>query len=248
MRSIFSAALIAMGLFSHTALADPDQDIRHSLQTLQPGLPIESVSESPLAGVYQVHLTNGQQLYASGDGKFLLQGNLFEVRDGKPVNLTEQARGATVAKRLKEIPAEQFVTFPAKSKKTEITVFTDVTCPYCRKLHGEIEELNAQGVEVRYLAWPREGLDSSGYKKMAQVWCAKDRPAALSAAIAGEKVAAGECDNPVAQQYALGQSLGVQGTPAIFLADGQQVGGYVPAGELAKAALEASGKKLAKAP
>lgn len=238
MRLIPLAALFALSV-TNIALADSDQAIRTALQGLQPGLSIENISPSPVTGLYQVQLTSGQVLYASLDGKYLMQGNLFELRNGKPVNLTEKAWGSVVLRRLKEVPEALQVVFPAKEKKTHITVFSDVTCPYCRKLHGDIKELNDQGIEVRYLAWPREGLNSDGYRQMVGVWCAQDRQSAFTAAINGKPIANGECENPVADLYTLGQSLGVQGTPTIFLANGERVGGYIPAPELIKLALEA---------
>lgn len=235
---LFTAA--ALGLASVLASAsEAEQSIRATLQSVQPDLPIESIAESPVPGLYQVQLRGGRQLYASADGQFLIQGYLFQFKDGQAVNLTEQAQNQVVAKDINAIPVEEMVVFSPKSPKTHITVFTDADCPYCQKLHNEVPELNRRGVEVRYLAFPRQGMGTHGADILASVWCAKDRQAAMGKAKASEKLPAGTCDNPVAKQYALGLSIGVQGTPAIILADGQMIPGYQPASQLAELALKA---------
>jgi len=236
--SLFAA--VALGLAASLAqAADPDQTIRKALQQMQPGLPIEAVAESPLAGLYQVQLKGGRMLYASADGQFVMQGYLYQLKDGKPLNLTEQAESRAVAKAINGISAADMVVFAPKEPKTHITVFTDTDCGYCQKLHREVPELNRLGVEVRYVAFPRQGVGSHGYKDLVSVWCAKDRQAAMSQAKAREKVAAATCDNPVAKQFELGQMIGVQGTPAVVLANGQMIPGYQPAPQLAKQALAA---------
>ncbi|HYQ39345.1 MAG TPA: DsbC family protein [Pseudomonas sp.] len=239
-------AAATLALASSVALAaDPDQAIRQTLKSLQPDLPIEAISESPMSGLYQVQLKGGRMLYTSADAQFVLQGYLFQVKDGKTVNLTEQAESKGVAKEINAIPAAEMVVFPADAKaekKTHITVFTDTDCGYCQKLHGEVAELNRRGVEVRYVAFPRQGIGSHSYDTLVSVWCAKDRREAMNLAKARKEVPAAKCDNPVAKQYALGQMIGVQGTPAVVLANGQMIPGYQPAPQLAAAALAAAAK------
>lgn len=233
-------AAVALGLASSLSLAaDPDQVIRKSLQSIQPDLPIEAIAESQMPGLYQIQLKGGRQLYASGDGQFLLQGYLFQIKDGKAVNLTEQHETKEIAKEINSIPAKEMVIFAAEQAKTHITVFTDTDCGYCQKLHSEVPELNRLGVEVRYVAFPRQGLGSPAYKELVSVWCAKDRQGAMNLAKTRQEVPAAECDNPVAKQYALGQMIGVSGTPAIVLANGKLIPGYQPAPQLAKLALGA---------
>lgn len=236
-------AAATLGLASAIAqAADPDQTIRQSLKALQPDLPIEAISESPMPGLYQVQLKGGRLLYTSADAQFVLQGFLFQVKDGKTVNLTEQAESRAVAKEINAIPAKEMVVFPADAKaekKTHITVFTDTDCGYCQKLHSEVAELNRRGVEVRYVAFPRQGVGSHGYQTLVSVWCAKDPQEAMNLAKARKDVPKAECANPIDRQYALGQMIGVQGTPAIVLANGQLIPGYQPAPQLAEAALAA---------
>ncbi|MBO3274880.1 bifunctional protein-disulfide isomerase/oxidoreductase DsbC [Pseudomonas schmalbachii] len=235
---LLSAA--ALGLASTFALAaEPDQAIRNTLHSLQPDLPIESISASPLQGIYQVQLKGGRVLYASADGQFVVQGNIYQVKDGQPVNLTEKAESASIAKTINAIPAKDMVVFPAKGEtKGHITVFTDTTCPYCQKLHSEVPELNKRGIEVRYLAFPRQGPNSSGDQQLQAIWCSKDRQAALNDMFSEKEVKAAKCDNPVDKQFELGQMVGVQGTPAIILADGQMLPGYQSAGQIAKLVLD----------
>ncbi len=240
MRVTRIVAAMALGLVSTLGhAADPDQAIRKNLLSIQPDLPIEAIAESPMPGVYQVQLKGGRQLYASADGQFVMQGYLFQFKDGQAVNLTEVEESKAIAKQINAIPAKDMVVFAPKEPKTHITVFTDTDCAYCQKLHSEVGELNKLGVEVRYLAFPRQGMGSKGAKDLASVWCSEDRQAAMNKAKARESIPQVSCDNPVAQEYQLGQAIGVNGTPAIILENGKMIPGYQPAAQLAKLALEA---------
>ncbi|WP_405118682.1 bifunctional protein-disulfide isomerase/oxidoreductase DsbC [Pseudomonas leptonychotis] len=233
------AVALALGLVSTMSIAaDADQAIRNTLKAIDPTMAVEAIAESPMPGVYQVELAGGRQLYTSADGQFLLQGYLFQVKNGKPVNLTEAAESRGVVKLLDAIPASEMVVFAPKQPKTHITVFTDTDCGYCQKLHSEVPELNRLGVEVRYLAFPRQGLESEAAKELSNVWCAKDQQDAMNRAKSRQSVADAQCDSPVAKQFALGQMIGVSGTPAIVLANGKIIPGYQPAPQLAKIALE----------
>lgn len=234
-------AVAALGLASTFVLAaEPDQTIRKTLQSLQPDLPIESIGASPIQGLYEVHLKGGRVLYASTDGQFVVQGNIYQVKNGAATNLTEVAEASGVAKTINAIPPSEMVVFPAQGPaKAHITVFTDTTCPYCQKLHAEVPELQKRGIEVRYLAFPRQGPKSAGDQQLQAVWCSKDRQAAMTDMFHGKEIKAAACTNPVDKQFELGQMVGVQGTPAIILESGQMLPGYQPAGELAKLVLDA---------
>lgn len=240
MRFLPLSAGLVLALSSVIAhAADPDQAIRKTLKTIQPDLPIEAISESAMPGVFQVQLKGGRLIYASADGQFLLQGNLYQMQNGNVVNLTEKHASTEIAQLLAKVPLSEMVVFAPEHPKTHITVFTDTDCGYCQKLHAEVPELNRLGIEVRYMAFPRQGIDSHGYNTLVSVWCSKDRQAAMNLAKARKDVPVATCDNPVARQYELGQLIGVNGTPAIVLADGQLIPGYQPAPELAELALKA---------
>lgn len=227
--------LLALGISE--AWADADQNIRQSLDRLNFGVPVAAISETPMGGLYQVQLQNGRVLYGSADGNYLIQGALMDVSDGQPRNLTAEVEAKAIAGVINGIPKDELVTFAAAQPKTHITVFTDVDCGYCRKLHEEVGELNKLGVEVRYAAFPRAGLQSPTADTMRSVWCAKDQQAAMTQAKKGKTVTPATCDDPIAKQYELGAQVGVQGTPAIFLANGTLVPGYKPARDLAAEAL-----------
>jgi glutaredoxin len=167
-----------------------------------------------------------------------LQGYLFQLKDGKPVNLTEKTERLGISKLINGIPVAETVVYPAKGEtKSHITVFTDTTCPYCHKLHAEVPELNKRGIEVRYVAFPRQGLGSPGDEQLQAVWCSSDKPRGMDKMVDGKEIKAAKCANPVSKQFQLGQSIGVNGTPAIVLADGQVIPGYQPAPQVAKLAL-----------
>ncbi|MBV6287180.1 DsbC family protein [Pseudomonas aegrilactucae] len=236
-----AAALALVSTVAAAAATDAEQAIRKSLQSLESEVPVDSIAASPVNGLYEVKLKGGRVLYASADGQFLVQGYLFQIQDGKPVNLTEKAERVAIAKTINGIPAGEMVVYPAKGEtKSHITVFTDTTCPYCHKLHAEVPELNKRGIEVRYVAFPRQGLGSPGDEQLQAVWCSSDRKAAMDKMVDGKEIKAAKCQNPVGKQFQIGQSIGVNGTPAIVLEDGQVIPGYQPAPQVAKLALTAA--------
>jgi thiol:disulfide interchange protein DsbC len=206
------------------------------LRELRPDLPIEGVRPAPIPGMFGVELAGGQILYVTSDARYMIAGDLFELGSEELINLAEQQR---IVKR-RELMAtvaedEELVFSPEGVTRTSISVFTDVDCGYCRKLHLEVPAMNAMGIEVRYLAYPRAGIGSASYDKIVTAWCSDDRNDALTRLKRGEELASVTCDNPVARQFLLGRKVGVTGTPAIVLPDGQLLPGYLPADELAKA-------------
>ena len=226
-----------LALTTTAVLAEPADAIRSSLSKLNLPVAIKTISESPMAGVYQVQLESGRILYASGDGQFLIQGALYDLSADQPRNLTTAAEAAGISEVINALPKDQLVIFAPDKPKTHVTIFTDVDCGYCRLLHSEVDELNALGIEARYAAFPRSGPDQASAKIMESIWCAKDRQTAMTEAKLGNKIETLTCDNPVKEQFALGQQVGVQGTPAIFMANGVLVPGYKPAAQLAAEAL-----------
>ena len=225
---------LAMGLtlaVSSAAMAAPTKQnaeielIRQSMSKLLSGHPVSSVEPSPVPGIYEV-MVGPQVYYVSADGKYLFSGKLFDVE--KRADLTSPKEEKAKAEAIDAVGEDNMVIFSPKDPKYTISVFTDIDCGYCRKLHSQINEYNARGIRVRYLMFPRAGIGSDSYKKAVSVWCSDDRKAALTQAKSGAKIEEKTCDNPVASEYKLGQLVGVTGTPAIFLSDGQLVPGYVP--------------------
>ena len=210
--------------------------IMASLRSARPDLSYGDIQASPISGISMVQVENGPLLYVYNDGEFFFDGDLYQVGKGRFINLKEQALTAVRKDLLAEIPLEEMIVFtPAAPVQGVINVFTDVDCGYCRKLHKEVPELNAMGIEVRYLAFPRAGIGSASYQKVASAWCADKPRQALTALKNGKEIEQNVCaDNPVAKQYNLGQQMGVNGTPAIVLADGSLIPGYRPAADLAR--------------
>ena len=229
------SALFALAFcFSTSGFAD-EAKVRTALSKAIPQLEIQSISESEIAGVYRVVDQRGESLFASADGTHFVSGELYSTLGGRLSNLSEQARLEVRVEKVAALKSEDKVTFPAKGdEKAHVMVFTDIDCGYCRKLHNEVPRMNELGITVSYLAFPRAGVGSSSYDKLVSVWCADDRLAAMTAAKSGGKVESKVCENPVADEYMLGNELGVNGTPAILLSDGTLVPGYVPAEQLAE--------------
>ncbi len=174
-------------------------------------------------------------LYGTRDGRYLFAGDLYQLGDSDLINLAELRRGVQRRALINEVDLKDMVIFaPAQGTKAVIDVFTDVDCAYCRKLHKEVPRLNELGIEVRYLAFPRKGVGSEAYYKMVSTWCADDRQEALTQSKAGKSIPTKNCDNPVADEYALGHEVGVTGTPAIVLEDGSLLPGYMPAEKIAE--------------
>lgn len=211
-----------------------EQSVRAALTQLDPNFKPDYIGAAPFPGFREV-VVSGQVLYVSDDGKYLMQSQPYDIQAKALVN----SEGLLAYRRglLEKANHGDRIVFAAPNAKHTISVFTDIECGYCRKLHQDIAELNRNGITVEYLAFPRMGLGSKDYTDMISVWCASDRRKALTAAKQGSPVPAKNCTNPVAMQYALGQQLGVNGTPAIFAEDGTQLGGYLPPAQL-KAALD----------
>lgn len=214
-----------------------EKRVRDALAELDSNFKPEYIGAAPFPGFREV-IVSGQVLYVSDDGRYLMQSQPYDIQ--KRAMATSPGLLTHRRTLLATLPHADRIVFAPPNAKYTISVFTDIECGYCRKLHQDIAELNRNGIAVEYLAFPRMGLGSKDYTDMISVWCAPDRKAALTSAKSGQSVPSRSCTNPVAMQYNLGQQLGVNGTPAIFAADGSQLGGYLPPAQL-KAALERIG-------
>ncbi|MDT8439666.1 MAG: DsbC family protein [Wenzhouxiangellaceae bacterium] len=188
-----------------------------------------AVAESPMDGMLQVRI-GSDIVYMSDDGRFLMQGRLWDLDTRE--DLTDTARSEIRREVLQTLDHDQLISFGPDDAEHEIVVFTDVDCGYCRRLHEQIAEYNEAGIQVSYAAFPRAGVGSQTFHKMVSVWCAADQHEAMTIAKAGETPDPANCDSPVAEQYRLGQALGVTGTPALMTASGELIPGYVPPGDL----------------
>jgi len=236
MRVLLALALAAGPLAAGAQDVQPEQaeKMRAALEQPARGLTIESIEASEVPGLFAVQFAGGPMVYATADGSHFVVGDLHAVQNGDFVNLTERRRDGQRRELLAKVSAEDMIVFPAEGEtRGQINVFTDITCGYCQKLHLEVPALNEMGVEVRYLAYPRAGVGSDGYDKLATAWCADDRQKTLTRLKARERVDMDVCEpNPVAEQFELGQRMGVRGTPAIVTQDGRLVPGYQPANQL----------------
>lgn len=206
------------------------------LTALRPGIPIEGVRATPLAGIYALELRGGTIFYGTADGRYMFAGDMYELTDTNLVNLAEAGRAAKRQALMAQVDRREMVVFaPEGETKAAINVFTDVDCGYCQKLHLEVPKLNEMGIEVRYLAYPRAGVGSQSYDKIVSAWCAADRNTAITRLKARQTIPTLTCANPVASQLDLGREVGVTGTPAIVLEDGRLLPGYMPAEQLAGA-------------
>lgn len=229
-RSMIALAVLVLAQPLLAEQPDPAAEkVRQGVARVLPDLQIDEVTLSPVPGLYEVVI--GQRLvYVTEDGRYLLQGNLVDLQQQK--NLTEPRLNDIKARALSKISEDSMVIFGPEDAKHTVTVFTDIDCGYCRKLHGEMAKYNDAGIRVRYLFFPRAGVDSPSYRKAVSVWCADNRNEAMTVAKTGAVLEEQDCPNPVREHMALGQQMGVTGTPALVLESGAMVPGYVPAERL----------------
>lgn len=221
-----------------SATADSDQGVVEALQTNLKASGIEetviSAVPTDMDGIYWVTVEGLPAFFTDKSGKHVIQGQIIAVGGNEPIDISGELIARTAKQALSAVDKADMVIYPAKGEtKSVLYSFTDADCGYCRQLHSEMDEINALGIEVRYLAWPRS-LES--IPKMETIWCSEDRIAAMNQAKMGAEVSGPSCSSPVEEQMALGASLGVRGTPAIFTESGEQIGGYLPAPQLAQAA------------
>jgi thiol:disulfide interchange protein DsbC len=230
-KAIKIAALSLFGLTLSAVKAD-ENAVRQSMAKSMPAVKIDSVKPSEIKGLYEV-IVGANIFYISEDGKYLLQGRLVDVANRK--DLTEEKLSVTRKKAIDKIGQENMIVFKPKIGKYTVSVFTDIDCGYCRKLHSEIDQYLAQGITIQYLFFPRAGKDSDSYNKAVSVWCAKDRNAALTEAKKGDTPEAKTCDNPIDEHMQLGADFDVKGTPMIVTEKGNNYPGYLPAKQLYEA-------------
>jgi thiol:disulfide interchange protein DsbC len=231
--------LIGLALGAGFAVADEAATIRAALAKVLPEYPVTSVKATPMQGLFEVEI-GPQVMFVTGDGRFLIDGAIVDLETRE--NIVETAQSRARLRAINQVGEENMVVFDAPAEQHTITVFTDIDCGYCRKLHEEIDAYAAEGISVRYLFYPRSGADTPSYEKAVSVWCSDDRQDAMTRAKAGAKLPKQECRNPVADHMELGQLMGIRGTPAIVLDSGEMVPGYVEPKRLATLLEETSAR------
>jgi thiol:disulfide interchange protein DsbC len=216
--------LLALAVFAAAASAhadDGEKTVRDAMHSLLPLAVIDHVVKSDLPGFYEV-IVSGQVVYVSADGKYLLQGNLYDVPSKKDLTAARLAAMRQIA--VEKLPASKKIVFAPEHPKHTVTVFTDVDCPYCRQFHKQIDQFNKAGIAVNYVLFPLD-IHPGADKKASALWCAADRNTAYTDAMNGHTPASGPttCANPVAETKALAISLGINATPTILAEDGTTV-------------------------
>lgn len=231
---MFKLILLSLAFISGVASADK-QSVIDNLERFFGSIEKENIVNSPIDGIYEVIIDNPiDALLVSKNGQFIIQGDVVDLttRALLPVNPKVKAIKLGL---INSVADRDKIIYKAKNEKYIIDVFTDVDCPFCRKLHYGIDEMNSLGITVRYLAAPLASLHPAAQGKMEKIWCANDRKSALDDYNFDKEVPNSEaCKNPVSDQLAISQRLGVNGTPAIFLSDGTHLPGYLKPSALLK--------------
>lgn len=221
---VAAPAVVTASVASSLSSAD-EARIRQALGELVPNVSIEEINETRLPELYEVFV-GGQVLYISRDGNTLVQGAMYDIPSR--TDLSERSKARRRVPLLDSVGPEGRIIFGDEDAAHRVTVFTDIDCGYCRRMHEEIAQYNALGIAVEYLFFPRGGPNTEAWGKSVSVWCADDQLDAMTRAKAGQAVPERSCENPVADDYELGRKVGVEGTPAVYTTDGIQVGGYLP--------------------
>ena len=223
----FKLLINSLVIFSLTILSD-EYEIKEKISSiLPPGTQIESIEQSDFPDIYKVYYGDIQPLYVSKDGKYFLYGDMFQISSSKIINLTATDITKRRMQLMKDIAKDELISFLSKNESYSVTVFTDVDCGYCRKLHKEIKDYNKKGISIHYAAFPRSGIGTESFTKMVTAWCSEDPKQSITNLKNGDNLRLNFCDSqPVAKHYAIGQKLGISGTPAIISEDGELYPGY----------------------
>lgn len=230
------ATLFAIALALSPAQAADDaglEKVRETVSSQFEGINPEEIQPSHIDGWYTI--SKGAIIaYISADGRYLLQGDLIDLVE--QVNLTEKDRNTARAKLMQDVDESEVIVFTPETVRHTVSVFTDIDCTFCRRLHSQIDEYMDEGIEVRYFLYPRNGPSTASWTKAEQVWCADDRNEALTMAKLDQNFDSSQCDSSmISTHYSMGQDVGLRGTPAIVLEDGTLFSGYLPPKQLTEA-------------
>lgn len=227
--SVFLYAALWAGAGAAEIAPDVEQKLTSSLKAIFPDLKADGVRSTPVEGLYEVQF-GPRVFYIDEDGRYLIEGSIFDLQSRQ--NLTAERQKSLRLAAVNDFGEQNMIVFSPQNPQSTITVFTDIDCPYCRKMHAQIDEYLKRGIEVRYLLFPRAGVGSDSYKKAVSVWCSEDRGKALTRAKSGQSVNSASCEHLVDRHLSLGAMLGVTGTPAIISDQGDLIPGFVPAERL----------------
>ena len=217
-------------------ISSDEEVIRNSLEKILPaGSEIESIQESSIKGLYAVYYGDLEPIYVSDDGNFFIYGDIYKININSITNITDLEISERRSTILSNLESSELISFKSKNEQYAVTVFTDVDCGYCRKLHNQIGEYNKLGITINYAAFPRSGLGTISFTKMVSAWCSDNKKSSLTRLKNNNEINKNFCDNqPVSKHYAIGNKLGVTGTPAIFSSDGRLFPGYLSPEDLLK--------------
>ena len=222
-------AFIAFGIFAEK---DDMQDLTNKINLILPdGIKVQDISFSDERNLYVINVGDIQPIYMLPDGEHVILGDIFNISEGEAQSTTEKDKDIFRKNKLNTSNLET-IDFLAKKEKYSLTVFTDVDCGYCRKFHNEIGQYNNLGISIKYLAFPRAGIDSESYTKMVSAWCSDQADLSITLLKDNKSIPSNSCENSVAEQFELGRTLGITGTPALITQSGKLLPGYVPAQEL----------------
>ena len=227
---IIPVLLFAASLLSAFAVSADENDVAQLKQALAKSMPSvkpTKISATPVEGLYEV-IVGSQVVYMSADARYMIEGDLFDLKTKR--NVSEEAKSVIRLAAIDKLGSDNMLVYKPEKVKNTITVITDIDCPYCRRLHNEIPEYMENNIEVRYIFMPLKG--AADMKKTVSVWCSDDRQLALDIAKAGGDVDEKKCENPIAKHLQVAREIGVRGTPAIVLENGEMLPGYVPVGKL----------------
>ncbi len=227
--------LILLSFSSIIHAQQPSKDIEQGFKKLAPTAKIATATSTPIKGIKQINLDSeniNDVYYMTDDGKYFINGSITEVETHK--NLTEDSKTAKRKKIVSQFGKDQRIDFFPENMKHHVTVYTDIDCGYCRKLHAEMKDFNDLGIGISYLFWPRSGLSSPTFAKSVTAWCAVDRKEAMTQSQNGIILEPKQCDNPVAEHFNSGKKIGVRGTPNIVTDKGELFPTYMTASDLLK--------------
>ena len=229
---LISSAALTLQSAQAGSDAEELEQVRDKVSEMFEEINRENIQRSPIDGWYTVR-KGAVVAYISGDGRYLLQGDIIDL--DTQVNLSESERNLARIEMMAELTDEETISFTPDEVKYSVAIFTDIDCAYCRRMHSQIDEYLAQGIEINYLLYPRSGPTSQSWVKAEQVWCADDRNEALTLAKVDKSFDSHNCDSSmVSKHYSLGQNVGLTGTPAIVMSDGTLMPGYLPPNALAE--------------